>query len=135
MAGAVFVPYYAHDGCDHLIKLIRDEGVTGFWDLNDSVAFETMQQLKEGGLRIPDDVSLVARNDTPWAHAAVPALTTVSLNPKGIGVAVADAVGDALAGRAPDHGPYVVQPHLVVRDSTGPAPGATEMNCSTPAEA
>lgn len=46
---------------------------------NDTVALGACAALREAGLRIPDDVSVVGFDDLPFSIDAVPALTTVRL--------------------------------------------------------
>jgi LacI family transcriptional regulator len=45
---------------------------------NDTVAMATMKVLKDNGLRIPDDISVVGFSDDPFSAFLEPSLTTVS---------------------------------------------------------
>ncbi len=121
MAGMELIPYYHSSVIDGLVKLIKEDGVTAFWDQNDSVAFKTLIQLHQHGIHVPQDVSIVGRFDTPWAQECHPPLTTVSMNPEGMAQAISQAVVDALDGNQ-QYGYTKVSSKLVVRDSTGPAP-------------
>lgn len=87
---------------------------------NDAMALTGMGTLARRGLRVPEDVSVIGYDDLPigvWTH---PRLTTISQDVQLIGRAAAlrllTALGEKVA--AP---PEVPPPHLVVRESTGPA--------------
>lgn len=102
-----------------LFRLVRERAVTAFYALNDYHAILTMMRLYYDGFRIPDDLYLVGRNNTPWAAEAHPALSSLSINPSGIAAAVTAALEDALDGLPTRV--YPVAPILVRR----PAHGAT----------
>jgi LacI family transcriptional regulator, galactose operon repressor len=86
---------------------------------SDLLASGVLQWLYEHGLRVPDDVSVVGFDDTLAAHLA-PALTTVRLPMAEFGqLAVELAVRDRDAPAEERR----LRATLVVRASTGPAPG------------
>ncbi len=72
------------------------------------------------GLRVPGDLSVTGFDDIPEAAYSVPALTTVRMPTEAMVLAAVDlAIGrDEILG---DLHP-TLEPDLVVRDSTGPAP-------------
>src|SRR5690606_35146108 len=80
---------------------------------NDLVAAGAIQALREHGLRVPDDISIVGYDDVP--PAADLGLTTVHLPHDELGRA---AVRLALA-REPA-GPITLGTHMLVRDSVRP---------------
>jgi DNA-binding LacI/PurR family transcriptional regulator len=71
-------------------------------------------------LRVPEDISVIGCNDTPWAANAALPLTTLSLHPPAIAQAIAAAVEAVLAGKG--EGKAVrrqfIRPVLVARAST-----------------
>ncbi|WP_166844687.1 LacI family DNA-binding transcriptional regulator [Isoptericola sp. BMS4] len=75
--------------------------------------------LRERGVAVGADVSLVGYDDLPAFALATPSLTVVAHDPARMGALAADAVRDLLAGRAATS--TVLPTHLVVRGSTGPA--------------
>jgi LacI family repressor for deo operon, udp, cdd, tsx, nupC, and nupG len=122
VAGAQFVPFYLFtDRQPKLIEWFLKENVTAYWGVTDHEATQVVNLCYQAGLNVPKDVSIIGRNDTPWALDCHPPLTTLSLNPEG----VANAIVDALAGQRKD--PQLInkgvriQPKLIVRESTGPA--------------
>lgn len=57
--------------------LESDEIPTAVFTANDALAFGAMKAIKEEGLSIPEDISIVGFNDTEMSEFTVPALTTV----------------------------------------------------------
>ena len=91
---------------------------------NDHLAIGAMRELHERGLRVPDDVSVAGFDNIHWAEYVNPTLTTVNIPRDHIGrlamERVLTAAGAPAAAKAEE---IIVQPDLVIRDSTGPAPG------------
>lgn len=89
----------------------------------DVLALGVLHGVHQLGLRVPDDLSVTGFDDIPFAAAAIPALTTVRMPVREM---VARAVALVLDGDAPRgvdaRAHPVLQPTLVVRSSTGPAP-------------
>ncbi|MCB0199231.1 MAG: LacI family DNA-binding transcriptional regulator [Caldilineae bacterium] len=50
---------------------------TAIFAANDAMAFGAMEAIREAGLRIPDDMSVMGFDDTPQAAGVSPALTTI----------------------------------------------------------
>ena len=123
VAGAEYVPFYLFNHrAAKLIEWFQNEQVTAYWGVTDHEVTQVVNLCYQAGLNVPRDVSVVGRHDTPWALDCHPPLTTVSLNPEGIGTAVVEA----LAGQRKDplyiNKVIKIQPKLIVRESTGPAP-------------
>lgn len=110
--------YDRRAGYEATLELLRREpSLTAVVAANDTVALGACAALRDSGLRIPDDVSVVGFDDLPFSVDAVPALTTVRLPLPEAG---------ALAGRIamgreepPEGGIVMVRGELMVRGSTG----------------
>lgn len=132
-----------------LIKSRAGAGVkcpfTALFAFNDISAMGAIRALRESGLRVPEDVSVVGFDDIRSAAYQNPSLTTVRQPLRKMGTTAAEAVlrrichagtnGHAHTGRtgrkasasgngsdarsAPDE--IVVAPELIVRETTGPA--------------
>jgi len=97
---------------------------TAVFAFNDMIALGAMRAIRESGRRIPDDVALVGYDDIPMAGFSTPTLTTVrqpllEMCRRGVNLLL-----DMLEGRLPP-GYYeriVLQPELIIRESSGPAP-------------
>jgi len=92
---------------------------------NDLTAIGAMGAIAERGLRVPQDISVIGFDDIQLSAFTQPPLTTVSL-PRG---EIAKAAFQALlharekGSNKPLMGKkYVVQPSMVLRSSTAPAP-------------
>ena len=99
---------------------IVDKRSTAVLAYNDALAIGVIKGLKQLGVRVPDDVSVVGFDNVLLAEVVDPALTTVTAPMRKAGAA---GVGNviALAAGAKTSGETLVLPvKLVVRDSTGP---------------
>ena len=121
MAGAAFVPYDGVTGTAGLLRLIREQQVTAYWALNDHDALQNLAFLAQEGVRVPQDLALIGRHDTPWAVQFSPNLTSLSIEPAACAATVVEAVS-ALLQHQPAPALRLVQPRLVPRESTRPAP-------------
>jgi LacI family transcriptional regulator len=101
--------------------LERGTAFTAVFAQSDLIALGAMRQLREAGLRVPDDVSVVGYDDLPVADYVEPALTTVHQPMREVGALAAALVLDQLAGSAllaPEA--HLLPATLVVRQSVAP---------------
>ncbi len=97
-------------------------GPTGIVCVNDFVALGVMRALREMGLAVPADVSVVGCDNISLSEFACPPLTTINIPREKIGHLVSSSLmptdqSPALWGRE-----IVIEPDLIIRDSTGPPP-------------
>ena len=86
-------------------------------------AVGALRALKDAGLRIPEDVSVISPNDTSLAEMLDPPLTVVVTPMKELGRRAAHMVADVVEGK-PFQAPQVLMPEgILVRQSTAPPPG------------
>jgi DNA-binding LacI/PurR family transcriptional regulator len=121
IAGLQCLPYYWISAQGPFAEFVRRHGITAYWDVTDHRAIQTFGELLEAGIRVPDECSLIGRNDTPWSREGRMALTTLSLNPAGVAASVVATLQASEAG-TPMRTQYAVAPQLIVRGSSGPAP-------------
>ncbi|ABF44130.1 LacI family DNA-binding transcriptional regulator [Deinococcus geothermalis] len=95
---------------------------TAIFAANDLSAFGAMEAIKDRGLRVPDDVSVVGFDDIPQANQVHPALTTVRQPLVEMGTAGTRQLLNLLHGVGPVTDRLVLPTELIVRASTGPAP-------------
>lgn len=108
------------DGGYHAMKQLLDSGAqfTAAFIANDSMTIGAHTALREYGLRVPDDVSLVGFDDLPESAHFVPALTTVRQDFELLGrLAIEYLVSMIEHPDTPIH-QRVLQPKLIVREST-----------------
>ena len=105
--------------------LERGDGFSALFAFDDVSAIGATRAFLDHGLRVPRDVSVVGFDDIQSAAFQNPTLTTVRQPLREMGEIAARLLLDRLRGGAPAAGDFVtVQPQLVVRGSTGPAPAA-----------
>ena len=97
---------------------------TAIFAANDEMAFGVMHVAHEMGLKIPDDLSLVGFDGTPFSSFVIPALSTIRRQTGEMAqlgtqklLALIDEGPDAARGFE-----TMVSPQYVPRASTGPAP-------------
>jgi LacI family transcriptional regulator len=100
-----------------------DDPPTAIFGFNDNIAIGALQAARERGLRVPEDVSVVGFDDLDQAAIVTPALTTVRQP-----LAEMGRMAVSVLARVLDHQPLEalhieLKTRLVVRDSSGPAPG------------
>jgi DNA-binding LacI/PurR family transcriptional regulator len=88
--------------------------------VNDLMAVGAMRELRARGRRVPEDVSVTGFDNITLAQFCQPALTTVHIPSDTIGETVCDFLMHP--GKAPLPHEFVIDPELVLRESTGPAP-------------
>jgi LacI family transcriptional regulator len=116
------VPVHAADPAALIDALIADQAPTAIFAANNLLAERAWHVLRERGLRIPLDVSLVGFDDVPWMEMVEPAITVVEQPTLELGRCAARLLLRRL--EQPDLPPAVecLQPSLILRGSTGPAP-------------
>ncbi|MFF0823931.1 LacI family DNA-binding transcriptional regulator [Micromonospora haikouensis] len=103
-------------------KLV-DRGVTGVICASDVVALGTIRAVRRLGLSVPDDVSVVGFDDSAFMTCTDPPLTTVRQPIETMGQAAVDLLVTQIDGAGVLRDELLFEPELVVRGSTGPAPG------------
>jgi LacI family transcriptional regulator len=103
-----------------LLEKSRD--FTAIFCFNDISAIGAIRALKDAGLSVPGDVSVVGFDDILSAAYATPSLTTVRQPLFEMGKRGAEILLERIADREKEFPSEVVMaPELVVRESTGPA--------------
>ncbi len=86
---------------------------------NDEMAFGVMDAVKDAGLRVGRDVSVVGFDDVPMASSVYPRLTSVRQPMAGMGAAALELLVLILEGRKPMGLQRELATELVIRESTG----------------
>lgn len=87
---------------------------------NDRCALGALDVLREKGISVPGDVSVVGYDDSRLARLSTVALTTIAQDTAQLTALAVDRAVDRLAGRRIEHRELVVRPHLVTRLTTAP---------------
>ncbi|MDQ3342561.1 MAG: LacI family transcriptional regulator [Actinomycetota bacterium] len=104
-----------HAGAGELLAKAPD--ITAIFALNDTMAVGALAALRERGVRVPDDISIVGFDDIPTVRDVTPPLTTVRLPMEAMG-----AHAMTLALRSPAKQPRRVpmSAWVVERESVAP---------------
>ncbi|HEY8480915.1 MAG TPA: LacI family DNA-binding transcriptional regulator [Spirillospora sp.] len=100
-------------------RIAADPEVTAVFAANDAMALGLLRALREAGRDVPGDVSVVGFDDVPEAAYFPPPLTTVRQNFAEVGRRAFDLLLGMIGGARAEPVHRVVEPELVVRDSTG----------------
>ncbi|MEJ1977565.1 MAG: substrate-binding domain-containing protein [Acetobacteraceae bacterium] len=97
---------------------------TAIFNVSLIAASGTIRALSQRGMRVPEDVSVVALYDDQFADVLQPSVTTVRMPLQAMGAASVDVLLDLLAGQAPSTGLILPPGDLIARASSGPAKAA-----------
>jgi DNA-binding LacI/PurR family transcriptional regulator len=112
--------YYEASGRQATLQLLRrPQPPTAIFYDNIVMAVAGLAVIADLGLAVPDDVSVVVWDDTALSRLTQPGLSVVAVDVHRLGVAVAEAVLEALAG-APVTTRTAPRPQVRLRGSTAP---------------
>jgi LacI family transcriptional regulator len=98
---------------------------TALFSFNDISAMGAMRAFQDAGFRVPLDVSVVGFDDVLGAAYHTPSLTTIRQPLRKMGMIAAETLIKRLGAETANSPEFIeVEPDLVVRESTGPAPVA-----------
>jgi DNA-binding LacI/PurR family transcriptional regulator len=98
-------------------------GVTGIICGSDVLALGAIRAVRRAGLRVPSDVSVVGYDDSWLLNCTDPPLTTVRQPIESMGKAAVALLVNQMESVSAHPETLLFEPELVVRGSTGPAPG------------
>jgi DNA-binding LacI/PurR family transcriptional regulator len=92
--------------------------------VNDITAVGALRELRERGLRVPQDISVTGFDNIKLSEFCYPALTTVHIPRDRIGRIISERLlpPEGHGGAETVEHVIVIDPDFVLRDSTGPAP-------------
>ncbi len=99
--------------------LARGEPFSAIFGANDEMAIGAMKALREAGLRVPDDISLIGFDDIDLVEHLVPALTTVRVNKEAMGAVAVKRLLSLMTSPDPVSVSSVLEVELIIRDSVG----------------
>jgi LacI family transcriptional regulator len=106
-----------------LAALAANPRTTGMFATHDTLALGALEAARAAGRNVPGDLSLVGHDDNQMVRLTSPALTTVAIPKREMGRQAISLLMRAIASPASTApAVHLVQPHLVVRGSTAPAP-------------
>ncbi|HLH72005.1 MAG TPA: LacI family DNA-binding transcriptional regulator [Chloroflexota bacterium] len=127
-AGGDFEPADGMAATRHFLDL--SEPPTAIFYPTDELAVGGIRIIKDRGLRVPEDVSVVSFNDTLFAEMADPPLTSVHTPAREMGVMAMQLLIDLIERRGPVRD-VVLGVDLVIRRSTAPPPEKNEARANS----
>lgn len=113
--------YSLESGYQAMATLVESgEPLTAVFVANDSMAMGALTALRERGISVPDDISIVGFDDIPEAAHFVPALTTVRQDFNLMGKTAIEYLVRLIEDEGAPIQQTVLHPKLVVRGSTAP---------------
>jgi LacI family transcriptional regulator len=112
-------PDGGREAARHLLG--SDTPPTAILCVNDFMAIGVLRALREARLRVPEDVSVVGFDNIHLSEFTSPPLTTVNVPRERIGLAVCSALLPERKAQHPPDSSFLIEPELLIRDSTGPA--------------
>jgi LacI family transcriptional regulator, repressor for deo operon, udp, cdd, tsx, nupC, and nupG len=94
------------------------------------MALGAIRAVRQRGLDVPRDVSVVGFDDSALVAFTDPPLTTLRQPVHAMSVAAVRALVDEIRGQALPHSEYLFRPELVVRGSTGSVRPASAASAS-----
>ena len=94
---------------------------TAIMCVNDFMAIGVLRELRDQGLRVPEDVSVTGFDNIRWSEFCYPRLTTIHIPREKIGQLAMEALLNNNSGTIRAGRDIVIDPEFLVRESTGPA--------------
>jgi len=101
--------------------LQRNQRFSALFAYNDIASIGAIRAIRESGLRVPEDISVVGFDDIRESAYHVPSITTVRQPLRKMGSIAAQTIIDRIEGQETYPAQIAIEPELVVRESSGPA--------------
>ncbi|MGE7437805.1 LacI family DNA-binding transcriptional regulator [Kitasatospora sp. NPDC001175] len=98
---------------------LLDQGCTAIVCGSDMMALGAIRTVRQRGLSVPQDISVVGFDDSPLIAFTEPPLTTIRQPVEAMATAAVDALLEEVGGNPGQRAEFMFQPELVMRGSTG----------------
>ncbi|MEV0437602.1 LacI family DNA-binding transcriptional regulator [Streptomyces spectabilis] len=113
---------YTLEGGQAATSALLDRGCTAVVCASDMMALGAVRAVRDRGLEVPDDVSVVGFDDSVLIAFTDPPLTTIRKPVPAMGQAAVRTLLEEIGGTPAPHSEFVFMPELVVRGSTAMCP-------------
>jgi LacI family transcriptional regulator len=122
MDRVIFVQYYTAEFGMYGMRelLLRGRDFTAVFAATDELALGAMRVLKDEGLLVPEDVSVVGFDDIDISSYIIPRLTTIRQPLDKIGEQTALTLHKCISGVSINTGDMLLPYKLIIRESTAP---------------
>ncbi|MEV3853419.1 LacI family DNA-binding transcriptional regulator [Streptomyces sp. NPDC050095] len=114
---------YTLEGGQAATSALLDRACTAVICASDMMALGAIRAVRERGMDVPKDVSVVGFDDSPLIAFTDPPLTTIRKPVHAMGSAAVNTLLEEIGGTPAPHSEFVFMPELVVRGSTASSPG------------
>ncbi len=119
MDGVTPYPTTINSGYDSMKKLLQARtGLTAVFAINDLMAIGAMRAIRDAGLKVPEDISVIGCDDIFLADSVDPPLTTLRVPKLDMGRGAMYQLLHQI--REKKHEPVIVKTEFIIRNSTGP---------------
>jgi DNA-binding LacI/PurR family transcriptional regulator len=103
----------------NMLQLLKKKSSlpTAFFASNDIIAYGCIKALKEFGLRVPEDISIIGFDDLPLSALMDPPLTTMKISKKRIGKIAMKLLLEKIESNASVSSKIIIGSELVIRNS------------------
>lgn len=112
--------WFSVEGGELAGRRLLERGVTAVICGSDLMALGVIKAIESAGLSVPGDVSVIGYDGSLLTQYTSPALTTVRQDVNGLSAAIVHALTEEIAGNRYPRGEMMLDPELVVRESTAP---------------
>ncbi|MCS6995054.1 MAG: LacI family transcriptional regulator [Anaerolineales bacterium] len=113
-----YADFDPESGYERMKSLLQgDEPFTAVFVASDNVAIGAKSAIREAGLRVPDDVSMMGFDDIPWSRYSDPPLSTVHLPAEALAQQACVMLLDLIQGQLPPTKHLNLETELIVRKS------------------
>jgi LacI family transcriptional regulator len=112
-----YADFDPESGFQEMKSLLAEDKFTAVFVASDNVAIGAKAAIREAGIRVPEDISMVGFDDIPWAQFADPPLTTVRLPASELARTACVVLMDLLQGKEPASRRLLLATELIIRKS------------------
>jgi DNA-binding LacI/PurR family transcriptional regulator len=114
--------YFAEDGGYQAVQRMHhgDQAPTAYYAANDLMAIGILRALRERGISVPEEISVVGTNNSPEAAHLSPALSSLAVPYKKIAATAAHILINAIQEGIVPTGYVLLDSELVERQTSGP---------------
>ena len=112
-----YADFDPQSGYKQMKSLLPGRVFTAVFVASDNVAIGAKSALREAGLRVPEDISMIGFDDIPWAQFSDPPLTTIRLPAQELARTACTVLMGLLQGEEPASKRQVLGTELIIRKS------------------
>ena len=104
-------------GYQGMMEILSQARPTAVFAMNDLMAVGAMDAIKQAGLQVPQDISVVGFDNREVSEYVFPKLTTAEIDLKAIGFTAAQVAAQKLAGTDTNGNEIIIPGNIILRDS------------------